>query len=152
MKPSVEMKTDSGSFTRLSSTAVYWEIKGLAVDHGLIVFCTSQLTRAAGQKKDLTTASAEDIAEDYNRVRICDAMLILVETIDMALQNTIGVKIGKNRDGFKPVELIMLLADKSRMRFYDPSPADVSGDDNKSTKNTIKKLKRDDNSLSSMLN
>lgn len=119
MRPSVEMKYGGENFTRITKSIIYWEIKGCAIDNNLIIFCTSQLTRDAGKKKDPLTASAEDIADSYDKVRICDAMLILLETIELALDNKIAIKIGKNRDGTKPIEPVILCADKARMRFYD---------------------------------
>jgi hypothetical protein len=81
------------------------------------VFYTTQLTRQAAKKG--ADVDASEIAEDYNKVRICDVLLLIYETIDLALQNQIAIKIGKNRDGLKPPEGIVLLVDKGRMSFYN---------------------------------
>jgi replicative DNA helicase len=117
MHPSVDVKYVGDHTARLQSTAVHWEIKTFAIDQDVIVFYTTQLTRQAAKKG--ADASSEDVAEDYNKIRICDIFLILYETLDLALQNQMGIKIGKNRDGAKPPEGIILLVDKGRMSFYN---------------------------------
>jgi len=125
MRPSVDnIKIGGEHYGRLSKTAVYWEIKGMAVDLNKIVFCTSQLIRDVSKRKDPLTANAEDIADSYDKVRISDVMLILLETIDLVLNHQIAVKIAKHRDGKTSVEPIILRADKSKMTFYnnDGSP------------------------------
>jgi len=119
MHPSIDVKFVGDHTARLQSTAVHWEIKTFAIDQDYIVFYTTQLTRQAAKKG--ADATAEDVAEDYNKIRICDIFLILYETLDLALQNQMGIKIGKNRDGAKPVEGIILLVDKGRMSFYNLS-------------------------------
>jgi replicative DNA helicase len=145
MKPSVDLTGSVGNsqYTRFASTAVYWDIKGFAIEHDVIVFCTSQLTREAGKRKNILEASAEDVADDYNKVRICDAMIILLETIDMALSNQIALKIGKNRDGCKPVEPIILFADKARMKFHDIDTSTNSILDSTATTEMVKQLDTD---------
>jgi archaellum biogenesis ATPase FlaH len=118
MRPSVDVKMGE-NFSRVTKSLVYWEIKGMAIDNNLIVFTTAQLVRDVGKRKDVLSASAEDIADSYDKVRIADNMLILLETIELAIENKIAMKIGKNRDGAKPVEPVIMRADKARMRFYD---------------------------------
>jgi replicative DNA helicase len=124
MHPSVDVRYIGDHAARLQSTAVHWEIKSFAIDQDYVIFCTTQLTRQAAKKGG--DVSSEDVAEDYNKIRICDIFLILYETLDLALQNQMGVKIGKNRDGAKPPEGIILLVDKARMSFYnlDGTPGD----------------------------
>jgi replicative DNA helicase len=122
MHPSIGMSFAGEHTARLQSTAVHWEIKTFAIDQNYIIFCTTQLTRQAAKKG--ADVDMNEIAEDFNKVRICDILLIIYETLDLALQNQIAFKVAKNRDGAKPPEGIVMLVDKSRMSFYnlDGSP------------------------------
>jgi len=145
MRPSADLNVTGDNYSRVSKSMVYWELKALAIDHNYILFCTSQLTRDVAKKKDPLMAGAEDIADAYDKVRIADVMILLLETVELVLHNQVAVKIGKNRDGLKPVEPILLRADKSRMRFYDEDGGrdefEIEKERNDTTNAMVKKLK-----------
>jgi hypothetical protein len=111
----------------------------MLIDNDFIGFCTSQLTREVGKRKDPLTSTAEDIAEAYDKVRIADIMLLLLETVELALNNQLAIKVGKNRDGIKPIEPIIMRVDKSKMRFYDNDGERIEVSDKKMAKTHVLK-------------
>jgi len=92
---------------RLQKAAVYWELKSLILERGIIGFCTSQLTRAA----DDDSPTAEDMSEAYDKARLLDLLMVMIRTPKHILTDEAYLWIVKARDFANDGEPIILHTD-----------------------------------------
>jgi replicative DNA helicase len=98
---------------RLEQAEVYWDLKTLAEEEGLVVWSSTQ----AGREWESRTAGAEAVSESYDKARIADAILTLnavksdrsrskegagdveAESAESEAKNKLEVYLAKYRDG-----------------------------------------------------
>lgn len=96
---------------RLQKAAVYWELKSLLLERGIIGFVTSQLIRGS----DDSMPTAEDMSEAYDKARLLDLMMVLIRTTKHFLVDEAIIWIVKARDFENDGQPIMLHTDFSCM-------------------------------------
>lgn len=96
---------------RIQKAAVYWELKSLLLERGMIGFVTSQLTRGS----DDSMPTAEDMSEAYDKARLLDLMMVLIRTTKHFLSDEAMLWIVKARDFENDGQPITLHTDFSCM-------------------------------------
>ncbi|HEC71990.1 MAG: DnaB-like helicase C-terminal domain-containing protein [Candidatus Thorarchaeota archaeon] len=107
MIPLTQFKSDY----RIQKATVYWELKSLLLERGIIGFVTSQLTRGS----DDSMPTAEDMAEAYDKARLLDLMMVLIRTTKHFLSDEAMLWIVKARDFENDGQPITLHTDFSCM-------------------------------------
>lgn len=96
---------------RIQKAAIYWELKSLLLERGIIGFVTSQLIRGS----DDSMPTAEDMSEAYDKARLLDLMMVLIRTTKHFLCDEAMLWIVKARDFENDGQPITLHTDFSCM-------------------------------------
>lgn len=100
---------------RLQQSSIYWEIKSLLLEKKCIGFATTQLKALSKDEDPL----AEDLSEAYDKARLLDFVLVMVQNKTQRANKEAFLVVVKNRDGRVPAEPILIATEFERMRLYE---------------------------------
>lgn len=107
---------------RLQQSAVYWESKQLAAEHDLAAWLTTQASKEYLGKM----IAAEATSESYDKARIADIIVTLMQTSQEVRSNLMRALVAKNRGG-KKGDLLWLLTAFERMHVEETDPPVAMG-------------------------